>query len=76
MKLSLQLVLEPSTWSSCLFSSNLFTLSISIVYLHNVQHTFMLFYYAKELVKGLLNLGVGMLCLGFKLKVCCAFVLL
>jgi hypothetical protein len=35
----------------------------------------MLFYYAKKLVKGLFDLGVGMLCLRVKSEVCCAFVL-
>jgi hypothetical protein len=53
----------------------MFTLSIFVPYIHNVQHTFILSYYAKELVKGLLNLGVGMLCLGFKLDVCSASML-
>jgi hypothetical protein len=41
-----------------------------------VQHIFVLFYYVEELVKGLLDLAIGMLGLRFKLKVCCAFVLI
>ncbi len=73
--LSLQLVLEPSTWWSCSFLSRSSTLSIYVLYLHNVQHAFVLFYYVKKLIKGLFNLGVGLLCLGFWSKVCCAFVL-
>ncbi len=50
-------------------------LSIYVVYLNNAQRVFVLFYYAKKLVKGLLDLGVGLLCLRFRSKVCCTFVL-
>ncbi len=75
-KLLLQLVLEPSMWCSCSSWSHLSTLSIYVVCVHNVQRAFVLFCYVEELVKGLLNLGVGLVCLTFKLEICCIFVLL
>ncbi len=75
-KLSLQLVLEASTWGSCSSSSHLSTFSIYVVCVHNVQYVFVLFCYVEKLVKGLLKLHVGLLCLTFKFEICCTFVLL
>jgi hypothetical protein len=56
------IVFEHSTWWSCLSSSCLFWLCIYLVCLNNAQHAFVLFYYAKKLVRGLFDLGVGLLC--------------
>jgi len=53
----------------------MFVYIVHVLYLHNAQHSFVLFYYVKKLIKGLFDLGVGLLCLGFWSKVCCAFVL-